>query len=557
MSVILDTSKIESDAAYREEMRFRFLSDHFFAAECMGFDQFNRRLHQPAVDLFFPKNPNIPIEDQDPIKFRMHLDPRKTFKTTLGLVDTAQWLAAHSKRLTLLYETATQPLARQMMNVTVQYFGRGWLRTLFPECTFTRRTREDCYDSDLRLEPSIDPTVGYTSPETSQSGWHPFLQNIDDLENATNSGLAASDDSRAALTSKYKTNKFLLRANGYRNVRGTRYHPFDTYGGELETMDRTKWKVLIRACLTVKSGERLTPGEFPARDEMELNFAELPEMDYESLRTIFYSGYEEFMCQEMNDPMGGAIVTFTDAIYQAAQIDADRVPPIGDTFLYWRAPYGGKPWMAVYDEGAMIRVSGDRLFVLDAWKGIYSPTGRAEKIVKAMREHEAEAVVIEQAPGTEYIGADIRNEALKKNRGIRVQWVEFEEHDERRFARMKQAEPMMRAGRLLFSTRMKHAADCRKQFVNFGLLQENGIVDCVSRATERVHYSLMRANMTQDEIDYQRARREDAQWNQIFGQMGMNEVNDKARAAALATVMALEAVKTQGGQAPLPGGLEG
>ena len=152
----------------------------------------------------------------------------------------------------------------------------------------------------------------------------------------------------------------------------------------------------------------------------------------------------------------------------------------------------------------------------------------------------------------------MRNEALKKNVGIAVQWVEFEEHDERRIARMKQAEPMMKAGRLLFSTRMKHGADCRRQFVNFGLLQENGIVDCVSRATERVPYSLMRANMTEGEIEWQRSRREDAQFNQIFGQMGMNAVDEEAQRRALATLMALEAVKTAaGGVPPLPGGLDG
>lgn len=555
--MILDTDKIDSDGAYREELRHRFLSDHFFAAECMGFDQFNRRLHQPAVDLFFPKNPDVAIEDQDPIKFRMHLDPRKTFKTTLGLVDTAQWLAAHSRRLTLLYETATQPLAASMMNVTVMHFQRGWLRKLFPEVEFTARKREDCYDSDLRTEPSLDPTVGYTSPKSAQAGWHPLLMNVDDAVDAINSGINATDESRKRLIDTHDTNKNLLRAGGFMNIRGTRYHPFDMYGHELETMNPKKWKCLVRGSLTLKSGERLVPGEFPREDEMVLHFAELREMDYESLRDVFYGNYETFMCQQMNDPMGGAIVTFTDPMYAAALMDADRIPPIGDTLLYWRAPYGGKPVMATYDEGAMIRIAGGKLFVLDAWKGIFSPTGRAEKIVKAVREHQAEAVVIEMAPGTEYIGHDIANEALRRNCSVRVQWAAFEEDDNRRASRMKQAEPVMKAGMLKFSTGMKHAADCRKQFVNFGLLQENGIVDCVSRATERVPLSLLRANMTQEEIDMQRARRENAQWNQIFGQMGMNAVDEKARASALATVMALEAVKTQGGQAPLPGGLIG
>jgi hypothetical protein len=557
VEVILDTDKLRSDSEYAAEMRFRFETDHFFAAECMGFDKFIRKLHQPAVDLFFPKNPNVSIEDQDPIKFRMHLDPRKTFKTTLGLVDTAQWLAAHSDKLTLLYETATQPLAASMMEVTVKHFQRGILRTLFPEVEFSKRPREDCYDSDLRKEPSIDPSVGYTSPKSAQAGWHPYLMNVDDAVDSNNSGINAKDETRNALINTHDTNKNLLRAGGYMNIRGTRYHPFDMYGHELDTMNPKKWKWLVRGSLTMKDGERLVPGEFPEKDEMIINFGELREMDYESLRDMFYANYETFMCQQMNDPMGGSIVTFTEPMWMAAQIDPDRIPVLGETYLYWRAPYGDKPFMAVYDEGAMIRVAAGKLYVLDAWKGIYTPTSRAERIVKGMREHEADAVILEASPGTDYIGADVKNEALKKNWSVRVQWAEFEEHDERRSARMKQAEPMIKAGRLLFSTRMKHHADCRKQFLNFGLLQENGIVDCVGRATERVPYSLLRANMSEEEIETQRSRRENAQFNAIYGQMGMNAVNEESRRMAEASLMAMEAVKNSHGMAPLPGGLDG
>ena len=557
--MILDTDKIDSDGAYREELRHRFFADTFFAAECMGFDKFNRRLHQQAVDLQIHWNPNVSIEETDQIKFRMYLDPRKTFKTTLSLVNSVQGLAAHPAKMKMLYETATQPLASSKVETTISHFGRGFIGKLFAEHEFIKRKKEDAYDSALCIGPrDIDPTLGYTSILTSQSGWHPYLLTVDDLENATNSGLSASDESRASLTATHRTNKFLVRAGGYMNITGTRYHPFDTYGSELEVMTERKWKWLVRSAVTLKNGERLVPGEFPDKDALIVNFAELPEMDYESLRDLFNEDYETFMCQEQNDPMGGAVVTFTEQMWAAAQMDEERIPPVGETLLYWRAPYGGKPVMATYDEGAMVRVVNGKLFVLDAWKGIYSPTARATKIVQAMKDHEAEALVIEAAPGTEFIGADLRNEGLRQNRSVRVQWVPFEEDDHVRLGRMKKAEPLMKAGMLLFSTRMKHLVDCRKQFINFGLLQENGIVDCISRATDLVPSSLWRAEMTEEELEYQRRKREDAQWNQIFGQMGMNAVGEEAQRQALATVMALESVKmAAGGVAALPGGLDG
>lgn len=554
--MILDTDKLRNDAAYREDARFRFMTDHFFAAEVMGFKEFNRKIHKSAVDLFFPKNPNVPVEDQHPKKFRMHLDPRKTFKTTLGLVDTAQWLAAHGSRLTLLYETATQPLAASMMNVTVQYFSGGLLGTLFPECTFTKRKKEDAYDCDQRTEPSIDPTIGYTSPLTSQSGWHPLLMNVDDLENAVNSGLAASDESRSNLTATYRTNKFLLRAGGYLNVRGTRYHPFDTYGKELETMNPDKWEILIRSAVIVKDGSRLMPGEFPAMEDLELPFAELREMDYYSLRDMFYEDYETFMCQEMNDPMGGAVSKFDPKFYLASQIEPDKIPLFGDTYLCWRVPYGGKDYMATHDEAALARIANGKVYILEAWRGVYGTTTRAERIVKAMKEHEADGLLLEALPGTEYIKANIRNEALKRNINVRIQWLEFEEDDNRRNASMLQTEPLMRSGRLLFSTAMGHRADCQKQFLNFGLLQDNGIVDCISKLAERVPISLFRANMTEAEIEYQRQVREEAQWNAMFGQAGLKAMDEEARMKAQATILAMESVNEHG-FAPLPGGLDG
>lgn len=556
MALILDTEKLLTDGAYRDEQRFRFETDHFFAAEAMGFMQFNRKLHGPAVALHFPKNRNLPIEEQDPIKFRMHLDPRHTFKSSLGLVDTAQAIAALSKNLTILYETATQPLASSMMEVTVAHFGRGVLPYLYPEIKFKKRTREDCYDAETREVLSLDPTVGYTSPKSTQAGWHPWWMNADDVVESLNSGVMAPDDSRQRIIDLHDTNKNLLRRGGYLFIRGTRYHPGDMYGHELEKMNPDKWKVLIRASLRVKSGERLLPGEFPDEEDLELNFSELPSMDYESLRDMFVANYETFMCQQQNDPMGGAVPKFDEKSFNASQIDPDRLPPIGDTFLYWRPPYGGKPSMELYDEGAMVRVNNGRVYVLDAWKGIYGPTSRAEKIVKAVKEHDAEGVVIESVPGSDYMGVDIRNEALRRNVSVRVHWSEFEMDDNRREARILRADAVMRSGRLLFVQHMKQAAECRKQILHFGLQKENGIIDCISRALDRVPYSIMRANMTEEELNYQRDRREEAQFNAIFNQMGIPAVTEQQKEKALAHVLAMEAV-SQSGLPKLPGGLDG
>ena len=135
--MIFDTDKLHFDSDYRAELKFRFLTDHFFAAELLGFNDFNRRAHGPAVELYFPKNPNVPIREQHKVHKRLHLDPRHTFKTTLKRIDRIQWIAAFPEEITILVESATQPLAAASAQKSALPFWNGSknpiLHKLFPE----------------------------------------------------------------------------------------------------------------------------------------------------------------------------------------------------------------------------------------------------------------------------------------------------------------------------------------------------------------------------------------------------------------------------------------
>lgn len=559
--MILDTDRIQTDALYRDEMRFRCMSDHYFLADLMGFPKFIRRLHDNAVNLYFPKNPKVSIEDQHPIKNRMHLDPRTTGKTTLGRVDSLQWILAFPETITILNESATQPLASAISQSLAQYFWtpkeKRWtvLQLLFSELTQTKAPGA-VWDTPVRAMGQIDTTLAYTSPQSQQSGWHPWVINPDDMVETINSGIHATEDVRQGVIDAYNTNKNTLLAGGYNNIRGTRYHPFDLYGYLLNTMNPDKWKVLIRSSVTVKSGVRLVPGEFPDEDDLILNFHGWPGQDYETLREIFTADYESFQCQQQNDPQGGSIPTFPEKVYSAALADPDHIPTLGDTYLCWRLQYGGKPYMATHDEGACARIVNDRVYVLDCWRGIYTPTGRAERIVKAMRDYDCKSLMLEAMPGSEYMAAQIRNEALRRNISVRINWLNFEEDDHRRAGQIEQLEPLMIAGRLILAKNMHRVADARKQFLHYGLISENGIIDCISKLAEHVPMSLLRANMTEEEIEYQRRQRENEQWNQIFQQQGMAALDELERQKAEASIYAMDRINSYG-MPPLPGGLDG
>lgn len=560
--MIVDEARLVSDDAYRDDMRHRFITDHFFAAEVLGFNEFSRVLHQPAVDLYFPKNPNVPITQQHPKKNRMHLDPRKVFKTTLSRIDKIQWLCAFPKEVTILNESASQPLAlaisEGIANFFCQYKIVTPMQAMFPELVVSKwpfhngAEKWNLPQHDMR---DMDSTVAFTSPLSKQSGWHPWIINADDMVEATNSGIHAKDDTRKKVIDTFDTNRNTLRGGGFMYLVGTRYHPFDLYGVRLADMDPTKWEVLVRTSITVKNGARLMPGEFPDEDDVICNFVGLPDMDYSSLREMFYTNYETFMCQQQNDPQGGNVSTFDEKMYASCEMSVERIPTYGgETYTCWRLPCGKKNMENA--EGVAARVIDGRVYAIDAFQGNWIPSKLAERMVQAHKKHQADAMLILMTPGSEFMAAQVRNEAARKNVSIRIQWVDWEESEDLRRQEIKQLEPLMKVGRLLFSTGMGKAKECRKQFVHFGLVEENGLIECMAKLGNLVPISQMRASLEDEEIEYQRSRKDDSTLNWLLNLQGTPIVDEQAKKKAMAHQQALQAATTYR-LPPMPGGLDG
>ena len=564
--MIVDVARLAEDGAYCEDARHRFITDHFFAAEVIGYHDFSERAHRPAVNLYPPKNRNVPIRNQHRKHKRLHLDPRHTFKTSLKRVDRLQWICAFPEEITILNNSATQPLAEEVAFKTALQFHRPKgassrpLHVMFPELVVEKRPT-GCWNTPNRRlwgAGDLDYTLDFTSPQTSQSGWHPLIIDYDDVEDAENSGITANNDVRQGVINICDQNENTLRDGGFIYIGGTRYHPLDWYGKCLALAEQNpdNWEILVRDSLKLKAGGRLIPGEFPAEEDIELQFPEFANLSYLSLREKFYQNYESFMCQQQNDPQGGAVARFDEKLYRSCLIAPERIPLGGDVYMAWRPRYGGKPSMAKYSEGAAAKIVDGRIYVLDAWQGTYTPSGEAEKIVHQAKVHQADALMVVCVPGSEFVMTHVRNEAARRNRSLKMQWVDFEEDDARRTAAMEQLEPMMKVGRVWFSTAMSKAMECQNQFVHFGLMEENGIVDAISKFADLVPLSQMRANMSEEEIEWQRRRREDALITAFLDQQGMPAVDEQARQKADAHLQAMS-MTSYYGIPPLPGGLDG
>lgn len=567
--MIVDAARLDTDGAYREDMRHRFLTDHFFAARILGFTDFSERAHRPAVDLYFPKNRHLPMHAQDPIHKRLHLDPRHTFKTTLKRIDRLQWICAFPEEVTILIESATQPLAKAVCDISSQYF---YSPTGEPITPFHKLWRElivsprggapsGAWNTPNRIKSGggdVDATLDFTSPKSAQSGWHPFVMEPDDVEDTNNSGIGVNPDVRQHVTDVCDQNENLLRAGGFINISGTRYHPFDYYGKCIDRAERSPgtWKILVRCSLKLKNGARLVPGEFPAEEDCELQFPEFVNLSWLELKDKFEQNYESFMCQQQNDPQGGHVATFDEKLYESCMIASERIPIFGgDSFLCWRLPYAGKNGME-RAEGAACRVVDGRVYVTDCWTGSYSPTRLAEKIVRTQKQHQADGVILIQTPGSEYNATQIKNEANRKNVSLRLMWAAWDEDDNYRFARIERLEPMLRAGRILFSTAMERGIECRKQFIHYGLIAENGIIECIAKFADKVPLSELRANMEEEELEWHRRRRDDGMLDSLMNVQGMPRADELQRQKMAAQHHAMQKATTWT-MPPLPGGLDG
>ena len=549
----INTERIGADKEYTEELRHRAQTDHFFLAPLLGYFDFRPDLHGPVRDLYVQKRPGVAIEDQHPIKNRMHLDPRHTFKSTFGHVDTIQWVL-NFPHVTICNETATKSLAKLLTSRQGRVFLRpktkppSILQSLFPEmCVGVLKGDYRCPASKVD---TVEPTIYSTSPGSSQSGYHPWILNPDDMADTENSGIDATDASRDKVWNSYTTNLNTLRLGGYQNIRGTRYHPLDMYGRILKNINPKTWKTLIRPSVRVRSGARLIEGEFPAESELEMLWPGL--LDYEFLKDKFKE-YISFMCQQQNDPAGGGVQLFSPARIAQADMDPENMPQLGQVRVCWRLPCDAKPYMARYAVGAAVMDYGGRLYVIDAWRGVYTPSELYERVVSSCKRHNSGELIIERTPGSEYVLPHIRNEAAHRNWSLQIQQPEFESDDTARKGRCEQIEPLMRAGRLWFSTRMGQREECHAQFVNFGVTEECGFPDVISRIATRMPLSILAGNISDSQREMREKAQKREQWESVYSHGGAAAVED----AVLARLRAQGTARNSYGLTPMLGGLDG
>jgi hypothetical protein len=526
MPATINLARIREDRAYKDELRLRAQTDLFWLAyELLHYDKISESVHREVTNHYVQKDPRIPIEEQDSLKNRLHLDPRGTFKSTINMADTVQIIICFPDSAILLLSGSLK-LTNGFASEVTQHFvlpknaSGGAFHELFPEFLITpNEVRVGSYCAPKRHTRRKEDTLMSSSIEASLSGWHFDWLKEDDIVDNRNSETASGIEK---VKKNRHINRKMLMPWGYRDTAGTRYDPFDAYGEDIEKARPGKIKILNRPALKiikgstydVEFGMRLSPERFPDQKECVLTFPEL--LSYEFLLESYSDDYASFMTQYMNDAHGGKDITFELEDIVRSTIEDDASPVHGSAKIVWR--FGSTVEASMRYAGAAVgRESNGRMFIIDLVRGIFNPSTQARRVVELAKKHDTRSVTIIDVPGARHIEHHIHNVALEMGYKLMLRWVEFDVDAAARDQRLKSVEPLLSSGRLRLNDSISCMTDLVRQFTNYGMVEENELVEVIARVCETMPKSVAHPDATDDEDEQMEIQRERDMHNRVYG----------------------------------------
>jgi hypothetical protein len=512
---LYDRQLAKQNVQYWSAQRQRCKRDMLFLGRLLGYNRIDDTMHGPVAALCVQKDDTKPIEAQDKIKERIHLDPRGVYKTTFSVIDSVQWII-NFPNIRICKVTATKPLATSIVGEISGHFVHSEaneltdFQLLFPEfCIDPKQARVGTFTCPIRTQQWREDTVMAFSIESAISGYHFDIYDPDDVTNTQNS---KNDFATTRVKNNYYTDRKTLLPWGYVNFKGTRYAPNDLAGDLLVKAKPSRTKTLIRAALRLKSGERLQPGEFPAEEDMEINFAPLG-LDYDFLKSEYDSDYSSFMTQYMNDSHGGHEVVFPPELVDSATLVSDQIPFIGERYSAWRFPCPARDMRKA--GGCMGVVNGGRMFLMDAVTISGAPSLIVEAMIKSLKRYALHRVDIERTPGSEAYDSIIYNASLVEGWLITVNWLEPDDQSTRDI-RIRALEPLLGSKRLVIDEGTRTMRDLRNQLFNFGTIADTELVDTLSRVTQHLPASILNQNDLADQRAWEEMRERDLH-DRVYG----------------------------------------
>ena len=502
----INAARIRDDAAYAAQLRFRAQTDLLWLAkELLGYDLVSEEYHREVAEFYVQKDPRKSIKDQDRVKRRLEMDPRGTFKSTLNMSDTIQWMLCFPDCAILLLSAST-PLTKGFVAEVTRHFTlpRGAtpsiFQELFPEYTIPpSAVKVGSYCVPSRTTGRKEDTLMSSSIESSLSGWHYDVLKEDDIVDNRNS---QTPQGIATVKRNRHINKKMLMPWGYRDTIGTRYDAFDAYGDDMATAKPGELKVLVRPAFAIlpgsvyaqEFGTRLSPDRFPEPDDIRLLFPSL--LSFEYLSSEYEADYSSFMTQYMNDAYGGREVVFDTNLLKEAVLADSVMPVTGEAKIAWRFACPNMPGMH-YAGATVGRLQRGRAFIIDNVRGIFTPTALASRVVQLAKRHSTHRVQIEETPGSSHLVRHIENAMVEQSWEVEIEWLPFEQDEGARDIRLRAIEPLLTSRRLMFSADLPHMREMQQQFSAYGMVEATELVDTVGRVCDCMEASISLASSKQ------------------------------------------------------------
>lgn len=513
------TVLVQEDDELREDGRR--LCENNLLALCyvLGYCLITEEVHKEAIEFFPEKDRNKTVEEIGRgVKRRGSLlYPRNTYKSTLDIANCVQLILHYYMTIVILIISGSKPLAIAFVDQIGSFFYRHPKRpptlfqALYPELCVDKEPHTGEFTTALRQhEPKIiGPLIWGSSLGSVTTGWHPDVAIYDDVHNNVNSKYF---DARARITKDYKLTRKILKPTGYELMIGTPYGPGDIFSDQVLTAKPGSYRRVYKPAMRLRSGERLDPNGFPAEDDVELLFPTI--LSYDFLREEYEADYPSFMSQYMLDSYGAAEIVFAEAPMLDAMINEDDVPMEGETFIHWRMPCRKMGWKtAAAAVGIMHR---NRMYIAEVLQGHYKPSVLAKLIHDTARRYGLHNITIELSPGASLMQMVIENYALTTGWEIHITWADFEEDSGERDTRVRNLEALLATGRLLFSNGITKLKALMEGFIQYGMIDENGLPDVVSRVAGNLPESIAADGIDQDDIAWEMMKQRD-KYNMIYG----------------------------------------
>lgn len=494
---------------------------------------------------FYPiKNPEVHFKEfghfYEGPHDRMQLIPRKTYKSSIKVVEDVQWIICFPE-IRILTVTAEIGLATAFNGELTTYFtvrgkaernpetnllegGRpNEFQQLFPEhCISESEATAHEYTTPARasLPPGLifkEPTAGTLSMGGTSSGWHCDVMDFDDPVSDRNTESGKLLDplyNRIAMITE------LLESHGFRNFVATRYDVDDPYGriaenmgvkqlyGDCEPKDQG-FKYMCRPCWWLKGRPYEQPDYrtwTPVESELDLFFPE--GAPFKVLKKKMKAP-KTFSSQQLNSPSQQVNVTFPEDFVRGLFVPATALPKTGMIFASWDFAYGmGESVTEDYSVGVVGLLDAKcEWWVIDVVCEHFTPTEKAYQVIKMIRDHHPRRTCIENTPGVKGLMEESIDRQAKKEKIVtNIDWISVGMGiADAKYLRIAKLHPYATDNRIHFLNNISCADEIVKEFSNVRRgrsKHRNDIPDAIARMVEQYsRYGDQVAGMqlTQDE----------------------------------------------------------